>query len=33
MRRLNLTLDHEVEVLEHQFQRNGVKTIQGSDGA
>lgn len=29
MQRLNLTLDHEVEVLEHQFQRNGVQTIQG----
>ena len=28
--RLNKTLDHEIEVLEHQFQRNGVRTMQGS---
>ncbi len=27
--RLHLTLDHEVEVLEHQFARNQVTTIQG----
>ena len=24
-----MTLDHEVEVLEHQFSRNGVKTARG----
>ena len=28
--RLRKTLDHEVEVLEHQFSRNGVKTARGS---
>jgi NAD(P) transhydrogenase len=28
-RRLCITLDHEVEVLEHQFVRNGVETICG----
>ncbi len=28
-KRLNLTLDHEVEILEHQFARNQVKTIRG----
>lgn len=28
-KRLNLTLDHEVEVLEHQFARNQVETICG----
>ena len=28
--RLNKTLDHEIEVLEHQFQRNGVRTLQGA---
>ncbi|MBB3769635.1 NAD(P) transhydrogenase [Angulomicrobium tetraedrale] len=27
--RLHKTLDHEVEVLEHQFSRNGVKTARG----
>jgi len=27
--RLRKTLDHEVEVLEHQFSRNGVKTLYG----
>ncbi len=29
-RRLNITLDHEVDVLEHQFARNGVDTVIGS---
>ncbi|MBS9479100.1 Si-specific NAD(P)(+) transhydrogenase [Ancylobacter radicis] len=29
MIRLHKTLDHEVEVLEHQFSRNGVKTARG----
>lgn len=29
MARLHKTLDHEVEVLEHQFSRNGVKTMRG----
>ena len=28
-KRLHITLDHEVEVLEHQFARNGVDTVQG----
>ena len=28
--RLNKTLEHEVEVLEHQFQRNGVRTLAGA---
>jgi len=28
--RLRKTLDHEVEVLEHQFSRNGVKTMYGA---
>ena len=28
-RRLDITLDHEVDVLEHQFARNGVETIEG----
>ena len=28
-RRLDITLDHEVDVLEHQFARNGVDTVQG----
>jgi NAD(P) transhydrogenase len=28
--RLRKTLDHEVEVLEHQFSRNGVRTAMGS---
>jgi len=27
--RLRMTLDHEVEVLEHQFNRNGVRTARG----
>ena len=27
--RLRKTLDHEIEVLEHQFARNGVKTLAG----
>ena len=27
--RLNMTLEHEIEVLEHQFQRNGVRTMAG----
>ncbi len=27
--RLHKTLDHEVEVLEHQFNRNGVRTLRG----
>ncbi|MBZ9936308.1 Si-specific NAD(P)(+) transhydrogenase [Mesorhizobium sp. BR1-1-16] len=30
MARLHKTLDHEVEVLEHQFSRNGVSTANGS---
>ena len=29
MTRLHMTLDHEVDVLEHQFTRNGVKTTIG----
>jgi NAD(P) transhydrogenase len=29
-RRLSMTLDHEVEILEHQFARNGVDTVQGA---
>lgn len=29
MARLRMTLDHEVEVLEHQFSRNGVRTAIG----
>ncbi|MDB5438643.1 MAG: Si-specific transhydrogenase [Caulobacteraceae bacterium] len=28
--RLDKTLEHEIEVLEHQFQRNGVRTLAGS---
>ena len=28
-KRLNMTLDHEVEVLEHQFARNSVQTLHG----
>jgi NAD(P) transhydrogenase len=28
--RLHKTLEHEVEVLEHQFQRNGVRTVVGT---
>ncbi|MBB5755128.1 Si-specific NAD(P)(+) transhydrogenase [Prosthecomicrobium pneumaticum] len=27
--RLRMTLDHEIEVLEHQFARNGVRTVAG----
>src|SRR5215813_8804200 len=27
LKRLHMTLDHEVEILEHQFARNGVKTF------
>ena len=27
--RLRMTLEHEIEVLEHQFQRNGVRTLAG----
>src|SRR4051812_43002971 len=27
--RLRMTLDHEIEVLEHQFARNGVRTLSG----
>ena len=30
LRRLHITLDHEVEILEHQFARNGVETIRGA---
>jgi NAD(P) transhydrogenase len=29
MTRLHMTLDHEVDVLEHQFARNGVMTLRG----
>ncbi len=29
LKRLNITLDHEVEILEHQFVRNGVQTVRG----
>ncbi len=29
MKRLHQTLDHEVEVLEHQFSRNAVRTVRG----
>src|ERR1700738_2215128 len=29
MMRLHMTLDHEVDVLEHQFARNAVRTING----
>ena len=32
LKRLHITLNHEVEVLEHQFARNGVMTLRG-DGA
>ena len=28
--RLRMTLDHEIEVLEHQFARNGVRTVAGA---
>ncbi len=30
LKRLHITLDHEVEILEHQFMRNGVDTVRGS---
>jgi NAD(P) transhydrogenase len=30
MMRLHMTLDHEVDVLEHQFARNGVQTFRGT---
>lgn len=30
MKRLHITLDHEVEVLEHQFARNHVETLRGT---
>src|SRR5262249_11956926 len=30
LKRLRITLDHEVEILEHQFARNGVDTVCGS---
>ena len=30
LKRLHMTLDHEVEILEHQFARNGVDTVRGS---
>src|ERR1700692_3736534 len=30
MMRLHMTLDHEVDVLEHQFARNGVQTFTGT---
>jgi NAD(P) transhydrogenase len=30
MARLHMTLDHEVDVLEHQFARNGVQTMYGT---
>jgi NAD(P) transhydrogenase len=30
LKRLHITLDHEVEILEHQFARNGVETLHGS---
>jgi NAD(P) transhydrogenase len=29
-KRLAITLDHEVDVLEHQFSRNGVETVEGA---
>jgi NAD(P) transhydrogenase len=29
LKRLHMTLDHEVEILEHQFARNGVDTVRG----
>jgi len=29
LKRLRITLDHEVEILEHQFARNGVATLHG----
>jgi len=30
IQRLRITLDHEVDVLEHQFARNGVETVRGA---
>jgi NAD(P) transhydrogenase len=30
LKRLHMTLNHEVEVLEHQFARNGVVTVRGA---
>ena len=30
MARLHMTLDHEVDVLEHQFARNAVQTFTGT---
>ena len=30
LKRLHMTLDHEVEILEHQFARNGVETARGA---
>ena len=30
LKRLHMTLDHEVEILEHQFTRNGVQTVHGA---
>jgi NAD(P) transhydrogenase len=30
LERLHMTLDHEVEILEHQFARNGVDTVRGA---
>src|ERR1700746_1202333 len=30
MMRLHMTLDHEVDVLEHQFARNAVHTLRGT---
>jgi NAD(P) transhydrogenase len=30
LKRLHMTLNHEVEVLEHQFARNGVMTLRGA---
>jgi NAD(P) transhydrogenase len=29
LKRLHITLDHEVDILEHQFTRNSVKTLRG----
>ncbi len=30
LKRLHITLDHEVDILEHQFARNGVETARGT---
>src|SRR5215471_17067033 len=30
LKRLHITLDHEVEILEHQFARNGVEWLRGA---